>query len=79
MSEQSVLKCPCCGKPMRVFDQPSMFPGRPSHKLADCQNPNCDLFMVTRTVGVHETLTAQQIESYGRARRAALALEGKES
>lgn len=78
MSEQTITQnCPCCGSLMRVLIQPSLT-GKESHVLTDCQNVTCDLFMVTLTAGKHEMLTTAQIEGYGRARREALAREGKE-
>lgn len=56
--------CPCCGQPMREFDQPSMNPDRSVIHMADYQTPACPLYFVTLTAGMHDKLTPAQIAAY---------------
>lgn len=64
-------RCPCCKQPMRVYEQPSPVPGRPSFELAECVNRDCALFMATLTRGEHAQLTPEQVAGYRRARERA--------
>lgn len=61
--------CPCCGKPMNVYEQQSLNPARPAYQLAECHTPGCSLFMVTLTLGAHQLLTPRQIEGYAKVNR----------
>jgi hypothetical protein len=51
--------CPCCGKPMRVYQCLNTV-------LAECVNKQCRLAYITLGIGEHEKLTEAQIASYRR-------------
>lgn len=59
--------CPCCGAPMRVFEQPALMPGRAATQLADCPMPGCVLYAVTLTLGAHGNLSCEDRAAYATA------------
>lgn len=63
--------CPCCGEPLHQYEQPSLFAGRPAHKLAECHHQGCAIFMVTLNVERFAKLTEADIASYVKAKGAA--------
>lgn len=62
--------CPCCGKPLHQFEQPSMFEGRPAHNMSECRNEACNLYMVTLNTKQLLSLTPEQIAGYATTTKA---------
>jgi hypothetical protein len=53
---------------MRRFNQPG-YDFTESKDYEDCQDEDCDLYMVTLAAGAHANLTDEQIQSYAVTRR----------
>lgn len=50
-------QCPICKQPQRIHVCLRT-------ELAECKNPECDLFEVTLEIGQHELLTQEQIVNW---------------
>lgn len=77
-----MANCLCCNKPLHVYEQPALLPGRPAHLLAECHTPGCDLEAVTRQLDELLTLTPEEVDGYAWAnviRRARYARAGVSS
>lgn len=63
-------KCQCCHKPLYIYTQPALLPGRPDRQLAECRTPGCQRAWITLSPDELRALTPQAVARYTRAETA---------
>lgn len=62
MRQLPIMRCPDCGRPMRVYFQPRF--QSPPLVMAECKNAGCLLLDVTLNDGMWASITPVELEAY---------------